>query len=705
MVTHPDIERANAALHRGEKARARKILVAFLEQQPKNAAGWYLLAQCVEKESETIFCLERVLILDPDHEGARQALSRLHRKPGHGKAGERKIEPPGSKNGPEEPDAAPQKVTRNWLLALGLVLVAMILFLAIAGPSLAPRDPLEEKNIFQFEGEWKIPPLNPLTPGYILGTDIFGRDLYSRLLWAVRPTMVMVSIVAAIRLLAGVVIGLFAGWFNGRPGRVLDSVIEIALSIPVLLVALGAIAVVGVELGIWAFIIGLSLTGWVETAQQVREQTRIVKGQVYVEAAHALGASNRQILVRHVLKQITPMLVMLFAFEVSSTLMATAGLGFLGYYIGGDVWVMVDDFVARRISGMPELGQMLATSWVTLTRPWTMVGVGTLIFTTVLGFNLIGEGLRQGLNLTVRRRGFAARLGEQAGMWIDEHIWHPAAQVANKPAVRTGLALAAFIIVFGAGGNQLMRMVDLSRLSGNGAAGPEDHPVLQATPTAAGQSPTPGPGGSGVVAASPAAPRPSYNPVIAWEIKDESGFDGGPVLAADEETLYALAKSGTLYALGLEGDILWQVELPQGGAGNPALDPGGDLYVADRSAGLNRVTPAGEVLWRFQSQAGDRSHSGPVLGPEGDVYYTVGTSSVGSVQAVSAEGEHLWATRAATPSFFQAPVVSATGEYIYLKEDIFLAETGERLELESEFRVNRFFTGEDGKDYLLTGGP
>ena len=103
------------------------------------------------------------------------------------------------------------------------------------------------------------------------------------------------------------------------------------------------------------------------------------------------------------------MLLMLFAFEISSTLMLTAGLGFLGYYIGGDVWVETDDFVARRISGSPELGQMLATSWVTLTKPWAMVVVGTTIFLTVLGFNLIGEGLRQNIGFAkIQRKGLLA---------------------------------------------------------------------------------------------------------------------------------------------------------------------------------------------------------------------------------------------------------------------------------------------------------
>jgi ABC-type dipeptide/oligopeptide/nickel transport system permease subunit/sugar lactone lactonase YvrE len=734
------LEQAKEAIQRGDRARARRVLVATLERQPKNARAWRLLARCVENESEAIFCLERVVKLDPGDGQARRALLRLHQsrdralagappqidasatqpmrvptmdqevsqpKPSPARLEPRKpvkVDPALLKNGEGDLEIRPVKTLRNWPLAFGLALVGLVLLLAIAGPSMAPRDPLEEHNIFQIQGEWHIPPLNPFTPGYPFGTDNFGRDLYSRLLWAVRPTLVMVSIVALVRLTLGLLVGLLAGWLEGRPARALDALLQAALSVPVLLVALGAIAVVGVELGLWAFILGLSLTGWVETAQQVREQTRIVKGQSYVEAALALGASNRQILLHHVLKQISPMLAMLFAFEVSSTLMATAGLGFLGYHIGGDVWVMVEDFVSRRISGMPELGQMLATSWVTLTRPWAMVATGTLVFTTVLGFNLVGEGLRQGLNLNVRRRGVAARLSERAGLWFDESIWHPAAQVAARPAVRTGLALAALLIIFGAGGNQLLHLVERSREAGSTAASPVENPGLSSgTPAEPGSRPTTVASAHPTPGASPGTARASFEPATLWEFTDESGFDGGPALSPDGQALYAVSKEGTLYALSLEGQAIWRAELPAGGVGAPALDAGGSIYVADEDGGLTKLSPQGQSLWRFQTTSGDRAHSGPVLGPDGAAYYTVGTSSRGFIQAVSPDGQELWAVPAETSSFFQSPIVSATGEYVYLKEEILSAENGERVALESEYPVNRFFSGQDGKDYLLSG--
>jgi peptide/nickel transport system permease protein len=353
----------------------------------------------------------------------------------------------------EESTAQAPRRQLNWPILFGILFVTIVAILAIIGPSIAPKDPSEELNITMIEGQWYIPPFDIGTPGYPLGSDRFGRDLFSRLLWGIRPTMIMVVLVAVIRLLIGVIIGLSAGWFTGKTARFLNSLIQTALAVPVLLVALGAIALVGVELGIWAFIIGLSLTGWVDTALQVREQTRIVKGQVYVEAASAMGASNKQILFNHILKQIAPMLLMLFAFEISSTLMLTAGLGFLGYYIGGDVWIETDDFVARRISGNPELGQMLATSWVTLTKPWALVAVGTTVFITVLGFNLIGEGLRQSMGYAkVQRRSAIVDIRQRFGFWLDNYVWHPLIQFFRIKPLRLGLTSLAvfFLLSYGA---------------------------------------------------------------------------------------------------------------------------------------------------------------------------------------------------------------------------------------------------------------
>lgn len=632
------------------------------------------------------------------------------------------------------------KRARNWSLIIGLILVSLIILLAIIGPNIAPRDPLEENIILQIEGKWYLPPFALFTPGYPLGSDDYGRDMYSRILWAIRPTLVMVLIVAVIRLFLGVIIGLLAGWSSGRNSRSLDNIIETFLSIPVLIVALGAIAVIGVEYGLWAFVIGLSINGWVETAQQVREQTRIVKGQTYIEAAHAIGASNRQMLSRHVLKQIMPMLAMLFAFEISSTLMTTAGLGFLGYYIGGDVWVEVSDFVARRISGMPELGQMLATSWVTLTKPWTMLVVGTTIFITVLGFNLIGEGLRRIFDLAVvRRRGIISRLRDQAISWFDQNVGHPVATAFRKPALRYPtyglIAVILLILFFPYIAQSVPRFSEFGNLRNvsNQTAEP-DSVTAEATPQSGQVTSVP----------SPEATSPTVQASIDLVIQDKSGFDGSPTISPDGETIYVISNDGILYALqpnaitgnltndmqtpevenhhiflvpmirvsepsteiiqqnSVEG-LLWQVTLPAGGKGKPGIDPSGNIYVSDFAGGLSKINPEGQVVWHYQSEAGNFSLSGPVISPDGNIYYTAGTAGKAYVQAVNSDGEGLWLTPAETSSIYFPLSASKDGKYIFLKENIFLAQTGELLNPQTDLVVIKYFPGEDGNNYLLSG--
>ena len=634
----------------------------------------------------------------------------------------------------------------NRPLLLGLVLVLVIVFLAIAGPTLAPRDPLAENMIIQLQnGQWLVPPFRIFTPGFPLGSDMFGRDLLSRLLFAIRPTLVMVAIVALVRLFLGILIGLLAGWSGGRLARSLDGLIALALAIPVLLIALGAIAVVGVELGIWAFIIGLALTGWVETAQQVREQTRIVKSQVYVEAAHALGASNRQILSRHVLKQILPMTAMLFAFEASSTLMVTAGLGFLGYYIGGDVWVNVDDFVARRVSGMPELGQMLATSWAVLTQPWAMVAVGSTVFLAVLGFNLLGEGLRQSLDLALpRRRGVLSSVTSKACFWLDQNLWYPLSNIYGKPAVRVAaygtLTILVLAAAIKAGSTEFVR----DRFTSLVETAPNVQKQVKVNPEASAPA-SPGAGQTNQPAAGAATRGIDWSyqahefvrlgPIISpdgtvylWlaenqlQILNSNGeFQGslqlnyGPYVSnagsfSNREIwpvplpagiLLLITENQIVLGINSSGDVLWQVALDENLRGFAGVTDDGEALL-DEKAGLNLIDFQG-LRWQFTSKIAPYTAGDAITGPDGTIYYVVTNFSKGFVQAVSSVGEGLWTTEAQTDSFYDPLHISADGRWLFLAEDIFDAKTGQLLDYQPPVKIDEFIIGDDGKNYLRSG--
>lgn len=570
----------------------------------------------------------------------------------------------------------------NWPLFLGALIVAAFALAALIGPRVAPHDPLEENRILQVGGTWYPPPVNAFTiPSYPLGTDRFGRDLWSQLLWALRPTLTMVLVVALARLLVGTLIGLGAGWSEGRTAQLLDSLIAAALAIPLLMVALVVIAAVGVELGIWAFILGLTVTGWAEVAQLVREQTRLVRGQEFVEAARAAGSSSRQILVNHVLRQIAPLLWMLLSFEISSTVAVTAGLGFLGYYVGGDVWIEVGDWVARRASGAPELGQMLATSRTQLNHPWPMVTVGTVVFLMVLGFNLLGEGLRLRLSVErLGRRSLVTMATDEVIPWLGKQLRRPL--VAALTGVGVLLAL---------GGLLWWR---LGSASGSG------------TPAIAERTPMPGhhlwpmQGYDSYGSLNPPALGPTDPVTATLLLEDDSGFFGGPAVDA-QGGLYVAAVGGTLYALTADGTLRWQATLPVTPAvGTPALSADGTIYVVDKSGGLSAFTAAGEFRWRSEPEEQKVSTAGALVAPDGNLYYGYGSN----LQAVTPAGQRLWRVRVKPETRLMPPRLNADRTWLCWKNVLVRRADGTLLKDNAELDSSQeCLYSANGQSYLRTG--
>ncbi len=576
--------------------------------------------------------------------------------------------------------------TLNWPLWLGLLIVLCIAVAAFFGPALAPRDPLEENRVVKSGERWYTPPFPAFSIAeFPLGSDRFGRDMLSQLLWAIRPTLVMVLIVAAVRLTLGLFIGLGAGWSEGRASHQFDTLISAALAIPGLMIALVAIAAIGVELGIWAFIFGLSITGWAETAQVIREQTRMIKQQAYIEAARACGASNFQIITTHVLRQLAPMIWMLLSFEVSNTLTTTAGLGFLGYYVGGDVWIVVADWVARRASGVPELGQMLATSRIRIDQPWGMVIVGSVIFIMVLGFNLLGEGLRLRLSMDrLSHYSLQAWITDTLFPGLHNRIWIPARNWMRRSPLRAGLIALLGCMLIGAG-----------ILWQRSQAGAQQNPALQvAEITVPGGHLWSGPRRDpyGTLAVPVQGPQ---NPQSRLIFQTPKELTGGPAIAADG-TLY-LADTDTLYALDPEGKQLWSAPLPvTPTVDTPALAADGTLYLVEKSGGLIAFTPAGKERWRFVPDNPKIASAGPIVGPDGTIYYGYGSN----LQAVSPEGKAVWHSPVPPASRTVPPQLTAGGRRLAWRNLLFDSLTGAPLTYEVLDRSDTCITGADGRDYL-----
>ncbi|OGO40987.1 MAG: hypothetical protein A2W36_03240 [Chloroflexi bacterium RBG_16_58_14] len=563
-------------------------------------------------------------------------------------------------------------------------------------------------------------------PGFPLGSDQFGRNLYSRILYAIQPTMVMVIIVALMRQFLGTVIGLGAGWSRGRTGRLLDTLISGALSVPVFMIALGAIAMLGASGGnllllaqalkapesllavfkatsnstidqILPFVLGLSINGWGETARIVREQTQMVRGQLYIEAAHAMGASSGSILKQHVLRQIMSMVWMLFAFEISSTLMVTAGLGFLGYYIGGDVWIEVADFVSRRVSGTPELGQMLATSWTTLTEPWPMVLIGTVIFLAVLGFNLLGEGLRVRLNPeNINRNSLFARMKRAVSSWTEEYITYPTSNWLRQHAA-TAILAGVLLVVLVTGGIWLKSIL----------FAPEDR-TGQVAEVPGGQLWSGERGNPYGTRSSPEAGPQA--PTIVWQFQEAGGLANGLAISK-EGTIYLGSLQKKLMALNPDGTISWEAGLDEVPMSAPAVGVDGTIYVTDNSGGLTAFNPQGEQLWYYPPNEQGKPAHGAITAEDGSIYYLLEDAQRGdTLVALAADGSLRWSTATGTKAADTALRLSSDGKEIYVKNQALSAENGELLERSLPTAADpvlsgheQYFIGADQQRYLRAG--
>lgn len=584
----------------------------------------------------------------------------------------------------------------NWSLWLGLLITGFIVFLALYGPMLAPADPLKENFIVVFPGGGFIkPPFAPLqAPGFTLGADEFGRDVLSRLLWAVRPTLTLVLVVAAVRLTLGLLMGMLAGWATGRLARWLQRFTATAVTAPVLFVALAVIALTGQSWGVWAFIVGLSLTGWAEVAQVVREQTRLIKQQRYVESARALGASEAQILTRHVVPQLLPLMWVLLALEASSALLTTASLGFLGYFINA-IWIPLGDFTGIRATGKPELGQMLNLS---LSQPWSSLMAGTLVIVMLLGFNLLGAGLRwqfsperrdRGNWLTRRVNAFANSLGDRVFLSLAE--W--------QRTFSNGLAVALLVGILVGGGWWLWAQTAEAALPDTALTVPGGHLWASAQHDAGATLYT-------------SAVGPSTNEIV-WQISEEAGLSG-PVVANDGTVYVASGKNGgTLLAISPAGEIMWEAAAPtplvvdreddlysdEAGyilIGTPALTEAGEILTLAGDGSMHAFSPAGTSRWTFINNRPEPILINPIVGPEGHIYY----GTMNYLFSLNADGNLRWRVPLPTYSYMQ-PIVrlSADGRYLAFQESLLDTTTG-KIAFTADTSLEMYVMGANGKIYL-----
>jgi peptide/nickel transport system permease protein len=262
----------------------------------------------------------------------------------------------------------------NPLAAIGVVLVAVLMFCAIFAPWLAPQDPARIDLPNRLESP---------SAQHFCGTDELGRDILSRLIWGARISLFVGSSVVAGSLLLGLVIGSLAGYYGGRIDRFVNIVLMNAfLSFPGILIAIAFVAFRGP--GIFNLVLALSLGGWVGYARLVRAQVLAVREREFVEAAHALGASDLRIIFTHILPNIIQPVIVQAAIGMAGAVLAEATMSFLGL-------------------GVPpptaSWGSMLNDARSHLfDSPHLVIFPAVTVMLAVLAFNFIGDALRDFLD-------------------------------------------------------------------------------------------------------------------------------------------------------------------------------------------------------------------------------------------------------------------------------------------------------------------
>lgn len=284
--------------------------------------------------------------------------------------------------------------------AIILVLVGVVLF----GPLLAPHNPylIDQLVVPHYDFDAEVYIRVPVLPGseFTLGTDERGMDIVSLLLFGARTTVIAGVLVAAARVVIGLAAGMVMGWNENKwIDRLLLGVMNVVTSIPALVAAMILIYSLGVKGGMGVFVIALTAVGWTEVAQYMRSEVLVLRKMPFMEGARVVGASDTEMLLRHVFPNILPQLFVISFLEIGSVLMLVGELALVGVFIGGGSTLDLSDLMAPpTIVGIPthpEWGASVASGFRWFRSfPHVVMMPALAIFLAVLGFNAFGEGLR-----------------------------------------------------------------------------------------------------------------------------------------------------------------------------------------------------------------------------------------------------------------------------------------------------------------------
>ena len=279
-----------------------------------------------------------------------------------------------------------RRLKRDRVAMFGAILVALLVFVAIFAPLIAPHDPAEQFRDGLTPNGQPMPStiMNGGGTRFILGTDANGRDLLSRIFYGARVSLMVGVLANLLAVSIGITIGMAAGYLGGWVETLLMRFTDIMMAFPTLLLAMTLVAILKPSL--WIIIVVIGLVYWTWIARVVYSQVLSMREREFVTASRALGASRRYIILYHILPQMVPTIIVWGTLGVATNVMLEASLSYLGIGVQPPTpsW-----------GGMIQQGQSYYRS-----APWLVIYPGLAIMITVFAFNLLGDGLRDALDPT-----------------------------------------------------------------------------------------------------------------------------------------------------------------------------------------------------------------------------------------------------------------------------------------------------------------
>ena len=267
---------------------------------------------------------------------------------------------------------------KNPVIPVGTILILLVIFVGILAPLLATHSPRK-----MHPRDRRSSP----SAEYLLGTDRLGRDILSRMIYGTRVSLVIGVLAVSVAMVIGVSIGLVAGYYGGALDEFLMRLMDIIFSFPDLLLAIALIAITGP--GIENIILVVGFVRIPRFARIVRSSVLSIKAKEYVEAARAYSKSNIGIMLQHILPNCVAPLTVEASLSIATAIITESALSFLGLGVRPPI---------------PSWGQMIADGRSELfTAPWIVIFPGMAIMVTVLGYNLLGDGLRDALDPRMKR--------------------------------------------------------------------------------------------------------------------------------------------------------------------------------------------------------------------------------------------------------------------------------------------------------------